>query len=134
MTIRVLIADDQQLVREGFRLILERQDDIEVVADVGDGAQAVAAAESFTRRHSDGHSDATCRRNPAIRTILGRPDRENPRVLVLTTFDLDEYVYDALQAGATGFLLKDVPPEQLVAAVRTARSVTRCSRRSSPSA
>ncbi len=123
MTIRVLIADDQQLVHEGFRLILERQDDIEVVADVSDGAQAVVAAESLRpdvilmdirMPHVDGIQ--------AIRTILGRPDRENPRVLVLTTFDLDEYVYDALQAGATGFLLKDVPPEQLVAAVRTARS------------
>ncbi|HWD53123.1 MAG TPA: response regulator transcription factor [Acidimicrobiales bacterium] len=123
MTIRVLIADDQQLVREGFRLILERQDDIEVVADVSDGAQAVAAAESLRpdvilmdirMPHVDGIQ--------AIRTILSGTDRDPPRVLVLTTFDLDEYVYDALQAGATGFLLKDVPPEQLVAAVRTARA------------
>lgn len=123
MTVRVLIADDQQLVREGFRLILERQDDIEVVADVGDGVQAVAAATSLRpdvilmdirMPHVDGIQ--------AIRTILDRPDAEQPSILVLSTFDTDEYVYDALKAGATGFLLKDVPPEQLVTAVRNARS------------
>jgi len=123
MTVRVLIADDQQLVREGFRLILERQDDIEVVADVGDGVQAVAAATSLQpdvilmdirMPNMDGIQ--------AIRTILGRTGAEQPSILVLTTFDTDEHVYDALQAGATGFLLKDVPPEQLVNAVRTARS------------
>jgi DNA-binding NarL/FixJ family response regulator len=123
MTIRVLIADDQQLVREGFRLILERQNDIEVVADVSDGAHAVAAAKSLRpdvilmdirMPHVDGIQ--------ATRTILSRAGGEQPSILVLTTFDLDEYVYDALQAGATGFLLKDVSPEQLVTAVRTARS------------
>ncbi len=82
------VADDQALVRAGFRLILEAQDDIEVVAEVGDGEEAVAA---------------------------GLPCR----VLMLTTFDLDEYVYAALQTGASGFLLKDVSPEGLVQAVRS---------------
>jgi DNA-binding NarL/FixJ family response regulator len=123
MTIRVLIADDHELVREGFRLILERQDDIEVVADVGSGAEAVAAAESLRpdvilmdirMPNIDGIE--------ATRTILSRGGEEQPSILVLTTFDLDEYVYDALRAGATGFLLKDVPPEQLVTAVCTVRS------------
>jgi DNA-binding NarL/FixJ family response regulator len=123
MTIRVLIADDHGLVREGFRLVLERESDIEVVADVSDGAQAVAAAQSLQpdvvlmdirMPNMDGIQ--------ATRTILDHTDGEPPIVVVLTTFDLDEYVYAALHAGATGFLLKDVPPEQLVTAVRTARS------------
>ncbi len=123
MTIRVLIADDQALVREGFRLILERQDDIEVVADVGDGVQAIESTVALApdvvlmdvrMPELDGIS--------AMRAILERPLASSPRIVVLTTFDLDEYVYDALQAGAAGFLLKDVSPEQLVAAVRIVRS------------
>ena len=120
--IRVLIADDQELVREGFRLILERQDDIEVVADVGDGAAAVASAAAvrpdvilmdIRMPDVDGIE--------ATRTILSRPDEPRPSIVILTTFDLDEYVYDALRAGAVGFLLKDVPAEQLCNAVRDAR-------------
>ena len=123
MTIRVLIVDDQALVREGFRLILERQEDIEVVGDVNDGAQAVAAVQSLApdvvlmdirMPNLDGIE--------AIKRIVARTRDPRPSIVVLTTFDLDEYVYDALTAGATGFLLKDVPPEDLVAAVRTATS------------
>lgn len=121
--IRVLIADDQALVREGFRLILERQDDIEVVGDVGDGVSAVESAATLLpdvilmdirMPTLDGIQ--------AMRTILGRQLTPRPSIVVLTTFDLDEYVYDALRAGAAGFLLKDVRPEQLVAAVRIVRS------------
>jgi len=123
MTIRVLIADDQALVREGFRLILERQDDIEVIADVSDGAEAVEAAGrlmpdvilmDIRMPRLDGIA--------AMNRILERSPDPVPSVVVLTTFDLDEYVYDALRAGASGFLLKDVSPEQLVAAVRVVKS------------
>ena len=123
MTIRVLIADDQALVREGFRLILERQDDVEVVADVADGIEAVETAASLAPEvilmdirmpRLDGIQ--------AMRRILEPARQPAPRVVVLTTFDLDEYVYDALRSGASGFLLKDVTPEQLVAAVRLVAS------------
>lgn len=116
--IRVLVADDQALVRDGFTMILDAQDDIHVVAAVGDGAAAVAAARQFEpdvvlmdiqMPHLDGVS--------ATRQIL-RSGATLPRVLVLTTFDLDEYVYEALQAGASGFLLKDTPRAGLLAAVR----------------
>lgn len=121
--IRVLIADDQPLVREGFRLILDREPNIEVVGDVGDGLDAVDLARSLRpdvilmdiqMPHADGIQ--------ATRTILGAHPENPPSILILTTFDRDEYVYDALHAGATGFLLKDVTPEHLVAAVRTARA------------
>ena len=119
--IRVLIADDQELVREGFRLILERQGDIEVVADVGDGAAAIASAAAL-------RPDVILMdiRMPGIdgleatRKILGHVEERGPSIVMLTTFDLDEYVYDALRAGAVGFLLKDVPAEQLCHAVRDA--------------
>jgi DNA-binding NarL/FixJ family response regulator len=121
--IRVLIADDQALVREGFRLILERQDDIEVVGDVADGLQAIESTAvlrpdvilmDIRMPKLDGIQ--------AMRAILDRAQTPRPSIVVLTTFDLDEYVYDALQAGAAGFLLKDVSPEQLVAAVRIVNS------------
>ncbi len=118
MTIGILIADDQTLVRAGFRMILEAESDLRVVAEAKDGAQAVEAARrarpdivlmDIRMPVIDG-LEATRR----IMAAGGRP----PRVLMLTTFDLDEYVFDALQAGASGFLLKDVPPEQLVAGIR----------------
>jgi DNA-binding NarL/FixJ family response regulator len=113
----VAIADDQALVRAGFRLILETEDGIEVVAEASDGEEAVGAV----RRH---RPDVVLMdvRMPgmdgleATRRILS--GGAGPRVIMLTTFDLDEYVYAALQAGASGFLLKDVSPEQLVASVR----------------
>ena len=124
--LRVVIADDQVLVRAGFRMILEAQSDIEVVAEAADGNEAVRS----TRRHRpdvvlmdirmpgvDG-LEATrqlLRPSSGERTVVGEP----PRIVILTTFDLDEYVYAALQAGAAGFLLKDVSPEHLVGAVRT---------------
>jgi DNA-binding NarL/FixJ family response regulator len=118
--LRVLIADDQALVRAGFRLILEADDEVTVVGEVADGEQAVEAARRL--RPDVVLMDV---RMPvldgleATRRILSDPARSpEMRVIMLTTFDLDEYVYTALQAGASGFLLKDVSPEQLVAAVR----------------
>jgi DNA-binding NarL/FixJ family response regulator len=119
-TVTVLIADDQALVRAGFRAILEAQPGIRVIGEAADGRAAI---------------DLVRRRRPSIvlmdiqmpdidgleaaRRILAEVDPEHPvAILMLTTFDLNEYVYDALRAGASGFLLKDVPPEQLIAAVR----------------
>ncbi len=118
MTIRVVIADDQRLVRAGFRKILEADHGIHVVAEADDGFEVIAAS----REH---HPDVVLMdiRMPnmngleATRQLLHQ-DPNLTRVLVLTTFDLDEYVYEALQAGASGFLLKDAPPDELVAAVR----------------
>jgi len=118
MSIRILIADDQALVRTGFRMILEAEHDLDVVAEAKDGAEAI---------------DATRRTRPDIvlmdirmPTIDGleatrrlTQSAHPPRVLMLTTFDLDEYIFDALHAGASGFLLKDVPPEELIAGIRT---------------
>jgi DNA-binding NarL/FixJ family response regulator len=116
--IRVLIADDQTLVREGFRMILDAQEDIEVVGEAGDGYEAVAAARELrpdvvlmdVRMPGRDGLEAT-------RVVL----RELPEthVLILTTFDLNEYVYEAMRAGASGFLLKDVPRAQLIEGVRT---------------
>jgi DNA-binding NarL/FixJ family response regulator len=118
MMIHVLVADDQQLVRGGFRMILRAEPDIEVVGEAADGAEAIALA-----RELDPDVVLMDVRMPnvdgieATRKIVdGRED--GPRVLVLTTFDLDEYVYEALRAGASGFLLKDAPEEQLVAGIR----------------
>ena len=117
MTIRVLIADDQTLVRDGFRMILEAHDDLEIVGEAADGEQAVAAAAEH--RPDLVLMDIRMPRMDGIaatRAITAaRPDT---RVLVLTTFDLDDYVYDALLAGASGFLLKDVGRAELVDAVR----------------
>lgn len=118
MTVRVVIADDQQLVRAGFTMILSTYDDIEVVAEATDGREAVALATSLV-------PDVVLMdiQMPGINGIEATRriiTATHARVLILTTFDLDEYVYEALRAGATGFLLKDTPPEQLVAAVRTA--------------
>ena len=118
MSIRVLVVDDEQLVRTGFRAILESQDDISVVGEADDGASAVEAAVRLTpdvvlmdiRMRSMNGLEAT-------RAILARVPKP-PKIVVLTTFDYDEYVYEALKAGASAFLLKDSPQEQLVAAVR----------------
>jgi DNA-binding NarL/FixJ family response regulator len=117
MTIRVLLADDQELVRAGFRMILETQADIEVAGDAGDGAEAVAA----TRRLQP---DVVLMdiRMPNLDGLQATKQvvaaGSGSRVVILTTFDLDEYVYQALAAGASGFLLKNAPPEQLIGAVR----------------
>ena len=120
MSIRVLIADDQQLVRAGFALILKPHADLDVIGEAADGAEAVALAAQ--RRPDVILMDI---RMPgmdgleATRRVLADPAQAKTRVLVLTTFDLDDYVYAALRAGASGFLLKDAPPEQLVAGIRT---------------
>jgi DNA-binding NarL/FixJ family response regulator len=116
--IRVLIADDQALVRAGFRAILEAEDDLDVVGEAAGGREAVALAREtgpdvvlmdIRMPDLDGIE--------ATRRLLRR--EAPPKVLMLTTFDLDEYLYEAMRAGASGFLLKDVPRDQLVAAVRT---------------
>jgi DNA-binding NarL/FixJ family response regulator len=118
VSVRVLLVDDQALIRAGFRMILDAEDDMEVVGECADGTQAVDSARRLTpdvvlmdirMPEMDGIE--------ATRLIAARGDGA-PRVLMLTTFDLDEYVYDALRAGASGFLLKDVPAEQLVDGIR----------------
>jgi DNA-binding NarL/FixJ family response regulator len=117
--IRVLIADDHELMRDGLRGMLAAQDDMEVVGEAQDGAQAV---EEAIRLHPDVViMDIRMPRLDGIeatRRLLAQGGHA-PRVLVLTTFDLDEYVYEALRAGAGGFMLKDAPPRQLAEAVRT---------------
>ena len=118
MTTRVLIVDDQSLVRAGFRMILESEPEIEVVGEAADGLTAVLAARETrpdvilmdVRMPNVDGLEAT------RRLLEGK--ESGPRILILTTFDLDEYVYEALRAGASGFLLKDTPPEQLVEAIR----------------
>jgi DNA-binding NarL/FixJ family response regulator len=115
--IRVLIADDQALVRGGFRLILETQDDIEVAGEADDGREALRLARELEpdvvlmdirMPNVDGIE--------ATRRLAAEP--HPPRILVLTTFDADEYVYEAMRAGASGFLLKTTPPEHLAGAIR----------------
>jgi DNA-binding NarL/FixJ family response regulator len=118
--LRVLIADDQGLVRAGFRMILEAQPDVDVVAEASDGEAAIRLTRRF--RPDVVLMDV---RMPgldglqATQRLLQGADASAPRVIILTTFDLDEYVYAALRSGASGFLLKDVSPEHLVGAVRT---------------
>ena len=119
MTLRVLVADDQALVRRGFAMVLEHEGDIEVVAEAANGLEAIEAARSqrpdvvlmdIRMPELDGLA--------ATERILEECG-DQVRIIVLTTFDPDEYIYRALRAGASGFLLKDIPPEGLVAAVRT---------------
>jgi DNA-binding NarL/FixJ family response regulator len=117
--IRVLVVDDQGLVRAGFRMILEAQPDIEVAGEAADGLDAVAAARRL--RPDVVLMDIRMPRLDgleATRRLAGPGVADPVRVLMLTTFDLDEYVFEALRAGASGFLLKDLPREDLVAAVR----------------
>jgi DNA-binding NarL/FixJ family response regulator len=121
--LRVLIADDQALVRAGFRMILDAEDDLEIVGEACDGRQAVDLARELKpdvvlmdirMPEMDGIE--------ATRLITSADGDEVTRVLMLTTFDLNEYVYEALRAGASGFLLKDTPPEQLAAGIRVVAS------------
>ena len=123
MSIRVLLVDDQQLVRTGFRMILADEEGIEVVGEASNGQEAVEAASSLS-------PDVVVMdiRMPvldgveATRRLLGDADATGPRVLILTTFDADEHVVEALRAGASGFLLKDVPPPDFVRAIRIVAS------------
>ena len=119
MTLKILVVDDQALVRRGFAMVLGNETDIEVVAEAGTGLEAIQAAHQhqpdiilmdIRMPELDG-LEATAR-------IL-ETQRESTRIIILTTFDPDEYIYRALRAGASGFVLKDIPPESLVAAVRT---------------
>jgi DNA-binding NarL/FixJ family response regulator len=120
MSVRVMIADDQALVRAGFKMILDAEDDIDVIGEAVDGLQAVDMAKrlkpdvvlmDIRMPELDGIE--------ATRRVTAERDEDSPaRVIMLTTFDLNEYVYEALRAGASGFLLKDVPPEQLAAGIR----------------
>jgi DNA-binding NarL/FixJ family response regulator len=116
----VVVADDQELVRAGLRTVLEHQDGIEVLGEAADGRQAVAAVRALDpdvvlmdvqMPVMDGIK--------ATRELTGNAPRARPRVLVLTTFDLDAYVFEAIRAGASGFLLKDTTPARLAAAIRT---------------
>jgi DNA-binding NarL/FixJ family response regulator len=116
--IRILLVDDQALVRAGFRMILDAEPEMEVVGEASDGREAVEQVRSLRpdvvlmdirMPELDGLE--------AARRILSTNGAEAPKILMLTTFDLDEYVYEALRAGASGFLLKDTPPEQLVSAI-----------------
>ncbi|SDL83280.1 two component transcriptional regulator, LuxR family [Glycomyces sambucus] len=119
MTIKVLIADDQAMVRAGFAALLNAQEDIDVVGDAPDG---VAAVTETTRLRPDvvlmDVRMPTMDGLEAAKRILSAPEARRPRVLMLTTFDIDDYVYEALRMGASGFLLKDAPPGDLIAAVR----------------
>jgi len=121
VTIRVLVADDQSMVRAGFRMLLSGEEDIEVVAEASNGIEAVEKAARFapTVVLMDIRMPELDGLEATRRILAADPDA---RVLVLTTFDLDEYVYEALRAGASGFVLKDDPPEQLLEAVRTVAS------------
>jgi DNA-binding NarL/FixJ family response regulator len=123
MSIRLVIADDQALLRGSFRLLIDLTPDLETVGEAGTGTEAVALARTL-------HPDVVLMdvRMPqmdgieATRRICADPATAQTRVLILTTFDLDEYVYAALRAGASGFLLKDAPPDDLLAAIRVVAS------------
>src|SRR3954454_22739368 len=125
-TIRVGLVDDQQLVRAGFRMVIDSQPDLEVVVEAGDGAQAVRALDPVAH---PGVVDVVLMdvRMPTMDGLAataeivahGTDGSPAPKVIVLTTFDLDEYVMSAIRAGASGFLLKDAPPEEMLDAIRT---------------
>ncbi|MCR6491789.1 response regulator transcription factor [Cellulomonas sp. P24] len=130
--IRVALVDDQQLVRAGFRMVIDSQPDLTVVLEAGDGAEAVRALTRPLTTDPAGMADVVLMdvRMPtmdglsataAITEAFGSRDagHPGPRIIVLTTFDLDEYVLEAIRAGASGFLLKDAPPEEMLAAIRT---------------
>jgi DNA-binding NarL/FixJ family response regulator len=119
VTITVVVADDQALVRAGFRVLVNSAEDLEVVGEASDGVEAVSVVEAtrpdvvlmdVRMPKMDGIE--------AMRQIVGTPGACESRILMVTTFDLDEYIFDALRYGASGFLLKDTPPEELLAAIR----------------
>ncbi|MCT2590022.1 response regulator transcription factor [Streptomyces sp. N2-109] len=123
MAIRVMLVDDQALLRTGFRMVLAAQPDMEVVAEAGDGVQALEVLRGtkvdvilmdVRMPHLDGVE--------ATRRICDGSGGHEPKVLILTTFDLDEYAFSALKAGASGFMLKDVPPDELLSAIRAVHS------------
>jgi DNA-binding NarL/FixJ family response regulator len=146
--LKILLADDQALMRTGFRMIMEAELDLEVVGEAADGLQAVELAHLL--RPDVVLMDIRMPRMDGVEATrrLAGPDVPDPRrVLVLTTFDLDEYVYGALRAGASGFLLKDTPPDQLIHAIHvvaagdallapavTRRLITEFAQRPNPSA
>ncbi|MFI6500970.1 response regulator [Nonomuraea typhae] len=111
--IRVMLVDDQQLLRTGFKMVLSAQPDIEVVAEAADGAQALEVL-----KHTEVDVVLMDVRMPTMDGVEATARIDGPKVLILTTFDLDEYAFAAVKAGAAGFLLKDVPPMDLVAAIR----------------
>ncbi|MER5970657.1 response regulator transcription factor [Streptomyces sp. NPDC002055] len=126
MSIRVMLVDDQVLLRTGFRMVLQAQPDMEVVAEAGDGAEALEVLRAqpvdvvlmdVRMPRMDG-VESTRR----ICEGAGQGGSSTPRVLILTTFDLDEYAFSALKVGASGFMLKDVPPDELLAAIRAVHS------------
>jgi DNA-binding NarL/FixJ family response regulator len=130
MAIRVMLVDDQVLLRTGFRMVLAAQPDMEVVAEAGDGAEALEVLRhtrvdvvlmDVRMPRMDG-VEATRQICGGDRGEPGGRDGEGPRVLILTTFDLDEYAFAALKAGASGFMLKDVPPDELLGAIRAVHS------------
>ncbi|WP_405614129.1 response regulator transcription factor [Streptomyces sp. NBC_01511] len=121
MSIRVMLVDDQMLLRTGFRMVLAAQPDMEVVAEAGDGAEAIenlrgTAVDVVLMDVRMPRLDGV----EATRRICAEPDP--PKVLILTTFDLDEYAFSGLKAGASGFMLKDVPPSELLTAIRAVHS------------
>jgi DNA-binding NarL/FixJ family response regulator len=120
--VRVLIADDQALVRSGFRKLLEAETDIEVVAEAADGFEAIEKAR--LHRPDVVLMDIRMPRLDGLQATAAilASTMPPPRVVVLTTYDLDEYIFDALKAGASGFLLKDSPPEELIAAIHVVAS------------
>jgi DNA-binding NarL/FixJ family response regulator len=123
MAIRVMLVDDQVLLRTGFRMVLAAQPDMEVVAEAGDGAEALEVLRAT--RVDVVLMDVRMPRMDGVeatRRICGGEGEGVPRVLILTTFDLDEYAFAALKAGAAGFMLKDVPPDELLAAIRAVHS------------
>ena len=132
MSIRVLIVDDQELVRTGFRLFLETQPGLAVVGEAGDGEEAIERVRELRpdvvlmdiRMPTMDGVEATAK-------LTSGAIEPAPRVLVLTTFDLDEYVFGALRAGAAGFLLKDAPRERLIEAIRSCTAARRCCHRRS---
>ena len=119
MTIRVVVVDDQALVRAGFEVLVNSATDLEVVGEAQNGAEAVTViAQTNPDVVLMDVRMPTMDGIEATRLITSSPARRQTRILMLTTFDLDEYVFDALRAGASGFLLKDTPPEELLSAIR----------------